>query len=112
MAIYSNSSPSGNRSASQHPSSFAQDAVYAEFRPRDARALSYDGFKDRAPGDTPRPIGEVVAKSAGQASLDQWLKKAAKARSAEDREVALATAREIARLLDLPHAELIGLGVM
>ena len=28
---------------------FAREAVYAEFRARDARALDYDGFSDREP---------------------------------------------------------------
>ena len=34
--------------------SFARDAVYAEFRLRDARALDYDKFQDRKPSETPR----------------------------------------------------------
>ncbi len=33
---------------------FARDAVSAEFRPRDARAIDYDGFDDREPAEAPR----------------------------------------------------------
>ena len=107
------SAPDLPRPSNQNHDDFSRDAVYAEFRRRDARAIDYDGFVDRQPGQASRPIGEIaikVARDAGQASLDHWLKKAAKARTAEDRAAALTTAREIARLLGLPHANLIGLG--
>ena len=33
---------------------FAREAVFAEFRPRDARAIDYDYFKDREPAEPPR----------------------------------------------------------
>ena len=97
--------------SNQNHDDFGRDAVYAEFRRRDARAIDHDGFVDRQPGQAPRRIGEVAAKGAkstGQASLDHWLRKAAAARSIEEREAMLATAGEIARLLGIPHADLIG----
>ena len=34
---------------------FARAAVFAGFRPRDARALDHDGFEDRRPDELPRP---------------------------------------------------------
>ena len=37
---------------------FACSAVYAEFRPRDATAIDFDGFVDRRPNETPRPAPE------------------------------------------------------
>ena len=33
---------------------FARGAVFAEFRPRDARAIDSDRFKDREPAEAPR----------------------------------------------------------
>ena len=35
---------------------FARDAVYAEFRGRDARAIDWDDFEDRKPSDPARPL--------------------------------------------------------
>ncbi len=39
---------------SKRRAAFARDAVFAEFRPRDARAIDYDGFVDRHPHERPR----------------------------------------------------------
>ncbi len=36
---------------------FARSMVFQEFRYRDARALDYDHFVDRKPGQTPRTWG-------------------------------------------------------
>ena len=97
MRIYTNSTPPGNRPAPQPSSArrragFARDAVYAEFRPGDARALDHDGFKDRRPNDGPRHIGEVIAgvvQDVGDRALCHWLAQAAQAETSEDRAVAL-----------------------
>ena len=37
---------------------YARDAVFLEFRYRDARAIDYDGFKDRRPDEPPLPPPE------------------------------------------------------
>jgi hypothetical protein len=50
MNVYSTIPEMSNRRID----SFARDAVYAEFRPRDARALDYDKFQDRKPSEKPR----------------------------------------------------------
>ncbi len=50
MNIYSTIIEMSNRRID----AFARDAVYAEFRPRDARALDYDKFQDRKPSEKPR----------------------------------------------------------
>ena len=42
--------------------SFAHEAVYEEFRPRDARALDQADFVDRAPNETPPLAAEVLAR--------------------------------------------------
>ena len=39
---------------SKRRAAFARDAVFAEFRPRDARAFDRDGFEDRGPSEAPR----------------------------------------------------------
>jgi hypothetical protein len=51
----------GFRKSIRHPSTFAHDAVYAEFRPRDARAIDYDDFEDRQPHERPPRIHEIGA---------------------------------------------------
>ena len=38
----------------RHRARFARSAVYEEFRARDARALDYDAFVDRFPGEPAR----------------------------------------------------------
>ena len=71
------------------------------------KALNQNSPENRAPEPGPRPLDEVaaeVAKRAGQASLAYWLRKAAKARNVEDREAALETAHEVARLLGFTNA--------
>ena len=110
MRIYTNSPSVGNRPASQHRTNFARDAVFEGFRPRDARALGHDGFKDRRPNDGPRHIGEVAAgvvHDVGDRALRHWLAQAAQAETYEDRTAALEIAAEIARLagidIDLPE---------
>ncbi len=40
--------------SSRHNSTFARDAVYLEFRHRDARAIDQADFVDRGPGQAPR----------------------------------------------------------
>ncbi len=39
--------------------SFARDAVFAEFQPKHARAIDYDGFIDRLPHQRPPTIYEI-----------------------------------------------------
>ena len=39
---------------SKRRTAFARDVVFAEFRPRDARALDRDDFVDRRPHELPR----------------------------------------------------------
>ncbi len=80
---------------------YARSAVFAEFRPGDARALDHDGFEDRRPNDGPRHIGEAAAgvvQDVGNRALRHWLAQAAQAETYEDRAVALEIAGEIARL--------------
>ena len=42
-----------------HPSNLGRDAVYAEFRPRDARAIDQGDFVDHPP--SPWPLAKVAA---------------------------------------------------
>ncbi len=104
--------PDPSPSVSNRRADFARQAVFAEFRPRDARALGHDGFKDRCPNDAPRHIGEIAAgvvQDVGDRALRHWLAQAARAESDEDRAVALEIASEIARLagidIDLPELD-------
>ncbi len=109
MRIYTRAGGQASRPApdipsAKHRASFARDAVFTEFRPRDARALGHDGFKDRRPNDGPRHIGEVAAgvvHDVGDRALRHWLAQAAQAETYEDRAVALEIAGEIARLMGL-----------
>ncbi len=117
MSIYAHSAtqatkPAPRPSSAKHRDSFARDAVFTEFRPRDARALGHDGFKDRRPNDGPRHIGEVAAgvvQDVGDRALRHWLAQAAQAETYEDRAVALEIASEIARLagidINLPELD-------
>ena len=97
--------PTPNRRAD-----FARDAVYAEFRPGDARALDQVYFVDRRPDQEPRHIGEVavnVVDDVGRRAITHWLKKACQTKG-EEREAALEIARNIARAAGITHADLIG----
>ncbi len=89
-----------------------RDAVFADFRGRDARAIDQGDFVGRRPNDRPRHIGEVAAgvvQDVGDRALRHWLAQAAQAETYEDRAVALEIAGEIARLagidIDLPELE-------
>ncbi len=56
--------------ASRHSSTFARDAVFTEFQPRDARrGLDQGAFVDRQPDRHPRRHTE--ANSNGEIALDQ-----------------------------------------
>ena len=50
--------------ASKRRADFARQAVRLEFRARDARALDYEGFVDRGPGEAPRPAPEAWQRKA------------------------------------------------
>ncbi len=95
-------------SSAKHRAAFARDAVFAEFRPGDARALDHDSFTDRRPDQGPRPLGEVAAQvvnDTGEKALRHWLAQAAGADNEQDRSVALEIAHEIARLAGIDLAE-------
>ena len=66
MFIYTESRSSATERSRPKPSkqrdAFARDAVYEEFRPRDARALDYDGFHDRQPHERPPRAHEIGAR--------------------------------------------------
>ena len=47
----------------RHRADFARQAVFAEFRARDAKAILDIDFIDRAPGAAPRPSAEVRFRS-------------------------------------------------
>ena len=86
---------------------FAREAVLAEFRPRDGRALFHDGFEDRRPCDKPKRLDHVAAEAVGnigQAALTHWLQVATRT-SGPEHEVAIKIAREIAAMLGVPWAE-------
>ena len=83
---------------------YARDAVFDGFCHRDARAIDYDGFVDRGPGEAPRHIGQVATKithDTGQKSLRHWLNKGGRADTDEEREAARDIASEIARLMGI-----------
>ncbi len=91
---------------------FARSAVYEEFQPQHARAITQSDFRDRRPNDGPRHIGEVAAgvvHDVGDRALRHWLAQAVQAETYEDRAVALEIASEIARLagidIDLPELD-------
>lgn len=46
-------------STSNRADTFARDAVFAEFQPKHARAIDYDGFVDRLPHQPPLTIYEI-----------------------------------------------------
>ena len=56
MFIYPDTTPS----TSGHRDTFARDAVFEEFRARDARTLDQIDFVDRAPDETPPPADEFL----------------------------------------------------
>jgi hypothetical protein len=88
-------------------SSLGRAAVFAEFRPRDARALDQVGFVDRRPCDQPVLLGEVAAEisgDVGRAALHHWLNLAAQA-DGEEREAALQIAQEIVEMIGVPWAD-------
>lgn len=98
-----------------HRQTFARQATLQAFGARAQSVLDAPGFRDRSPNQQPRYIGKIAAKvtmDAGQASVQHWLDQAAKADSTEKREAALETARRIARLAGIPHANLIGRGAV
>ncbi len=102
------SAPESPTPSDQHRAAFARDAVFAEFRPGDARALDHDSFTDRRPDQGPRPLGEVAAQvvnDTGEKALRHWLAQAAGADNEQDRSVALEIAHEIARLAGIDLAE-------
>ncbi len=112
MLIYTHSTtqakPASRTSSAKHRAAFARDAVFAEFRPGDARALDHDSFTDRRPDQGPRPLGEVAAQvvnDTGEKALRHWLAQAAEADNEQDRSVALEIAHEIARLAGIDLAE-------
>ncbi len=113
MGIYTHSSTRATEPAShistQHRANFARDAVFAEFGTRNARALDQGDFEDRQPDHGPRPLGQITAKvthDTGMKSLRHWLAQAGRADTDDEREAAIKTASEIARLaglkVDLP----------
>ncbi len=55
--------------ASRRNPNFARDAVFAAFRPRQARALDQADFQDRAPDQLPQR--HIEADAGGGISLDQ-----------------------------------------
>ena len=55
--------------ASWRNPNFARDAVFAAFRPRQARALDQADFQDRAPDQLPQRHTEAIA--SGELALDQ-----------------------------------------
>ena len=57
------------RPASSRRNSFARDAVFAAFGPRQARALDQADFQDHAPDQLPRRLTEADA--SGEVALDQ-----------------------------------------
>ena len=53
---------------SKRRTAFARDAVFAEFRPRDARALDRDDFVDRRPEQAPRLLANQHDRTAAAMS--------------------------------------------
>ena len=45
---------------------YARDAVFDGFHPRDARAIDYDGFEDRQPHERPHRLDDVARLHANQ----------------------------------------------
>ncbi len=102
--------PDPSPSVSNRRAASARDAVFAEFRPGDARAIDQGDFVDRAPDQAPRALGTITTKithDTDQKSLRYWLNQAGRADSEEEREAALRTAHKIARVaglkVDLPE---------
>ena len=60
-------------SASSRPSNFARDAVFAAFRPQQARALDQADFIDRQPDQLPRRLTEADT-GVGEVALDHLAK--------------------------------------
>ncbi len=88
---------------------FARAAVLAEFRSRDAlRGLDQGDFQDRLPHQQPARLVDIVTGIVGKAAhqaIQHWKRQAALALTREDRERALATARNIALKAGLEFPE-------
>jgi hypothetical protein len=95
-----------NQNLSTHRGSLGRAAVFANFRPRDAKALDYDDFTDRKPCDEPQRLDHVAAVAdVGRRALGHWLREAART-DGEERKTALEIAREIAGMIDEPWEDL------
>ncbi len=112
MSVYTRSRPGATERSTKNLSipcgSLGRAAVFADFRPRDARALDQGDFADRQPCDQPVLLGDVVAKvvdDVGRRALDHWLREAART-DGEEHETALKIAREIAGMINVPWAEI------
>ena len=112
MSVYTRSRPGATERSTRNLSvscgSLGRAAVFADFRPRDARALDQSDFADRRPCDQPVLLGDVVAKvvdDVGRRALDHWLREAART-DGEEHETALKIAREIAGMINVPWAEI------
>ena len=51
---------------------FARQAVLEEFRPRDGKALDYDGFVDRKPHEQPRPAPDAWRRETDKPRAGGW----------------------------------------
>jgi hypothetical protein len=116
MSVYTRLRPGATerptRNLSLHCGSLGRAAVFADFHPRDARALDQDGFSDRLPCDRPVALGDVaveVVGDVGRKALDHWLREAART-DGEEREAALEIAKEIAGMIGVPWAEIMSGG--
>ena len=92
----------------QTSSGYARGAVFSSFRPRDAKAIDFDGFQDRRPSDEPVRLDHIAAKvtgNAGQLALDHWIREAARTTGLEHDE-AMRIVRELAAMIDQPLDEL------
>ncbi len=112
MSVYTRSRPGATERSTRNLSvscgSLGRAAVFADFRPRDARALDQGDFADRRPCDQPVLLGDVVAKvvdDVGRRALNHWLREAAHT-DGEQREAALKIAKEIAGMIGVPWAEI------
>ncbi len=112
MSVYTRSRSGATERSTRNLSvscgSLGRAAVFADFRPRDARALDQSDFADRRPCDQPVLLGDVAAEvvgDVGRAAIDHWLREAARTIGPEHEE-AIRIAREIAGMIDVDWADL------
>jgi hypothetical protein len=96
---YQNTAQFSSASEASSRDAFARECVFGEFEPRDARRGFQHDFRDRLPHEQPRHVGDVtkaLVPQIARRTVDYWMKSAALALSAAERDEALGMAHQVA----------------